>query len=339
MRLIFPEKARLPFFGAAAALVVAAAMGAEPGEALEDVQMGERGDILRVALICTTRCDVAPGEDVSFHINGVAARLDIDVSSRSALARRLTIAPDGAGSVLTLDAARRVNSARIVDCRSDSGPAPCIEYRFEPGGALAAAKPPPAAATRAARDDIPFIGAVILAPNPTLRDEPASGIIHLPDFAPPERLAPPAQENGAAREKSRVDVGRPALIAIDRAEALSAGAGFDIKSEAAAILGKSFSIGACEGAKARLMADAWALEAMIDFAFCKAGEGRLEEADADFARLLAYTPDNYEALVGRGLIAIAGGEREKGLAFYQDALNALPPIAESDRIVEAMERS
>jgi hypothetical protein len=349
--------------GCAAAVFAVAAIAAEPGGKLEDVQIGERGDILRVALICTTRCDITPGAGVDFRINGVAADLEIDLSARSALARRLTISAAEGSSVVRIDAAARVNEARVITCQSDTGAAPCIEFRFEPGertahpaGPASAKKPSPKPAIRDKGDakseahapggekDLPFIGAIILAPGPVLRDEPAAGVLYLPQFAPPERLAPPSEAQDPPGEEvsglpANVGVARPSLISVDRAAALGAGASFDIKRETAEILGKSLDVGVCEGARARLQGDAWALDSMIDLAYCKAADGKLEEADADFARLLAYTPDNYEALVGRGLIAIASGEREKGLAFYQDALNALPPIDESDRIVEAMKRS
>ena len=51
---------------------------------------------------------------------------------------------------------------------------------------------------------------------------------------------------------------------------------------------------------------------------------------------LEFTPDNYEALVGRAVIAEQAEERGVARKYYQDALNALPPIEESNRIVEAM---
>lgn len=367
LMLLRKVDAALALAGCAAAVFAVAAIAAEPGENLEDVQIGERGDILRVALICSTRCDVVPDAGVDFRINGVIADLDVDLGPRSALARRLTIAAADGSSLVKINAAARINEARVVTCQSDSGLAPCIEYRFAPAprgaekSAPAAASPasaPPAIRDNSAggarargiekNDGLPFIGAIILAPGPVLRDDPAAGVLRLPQFAPPERLAPPKsppslspppEEEAVGALPVNVDIARPSLIAVDRAETLSNGASFDIKDEAREILGKSFSAGACEGAKARLQGDAWALDAMIDLAFCKAADGKLEEADADFARLLAYTPDNYEALVGRGLIAIASGERDKGLTYYQDALNALPPIAESDRIVEAMDRN
>lgn len=360
MRRMKSKSAHLVAAASVAAFAVAA-LAAEPRpsparQSLEDVQIGEQGAVLRVALICTTRCEIAPGADASFVVSGVAADLDIDLAARSALARRLTVKPAAGGSVLKVVSAARLNEARIVDCVSDSGPAPCVEFRFEQAEApVPAAATPPAERLREkkpaqieamtpTKDDIPFIGAVILAPGPALRDQPAPGLLYLPRFAPPERFAPPPQEPADGVDvlgdlSGNVDIGRPSLIPVDRAEALGQGAAFDFKSEAIAILGKSFEPGVCEGAKARLQGDAWALGAMIDFAFCKAGDGKLEEADADFARLLAYTPDNYEALVGRGLIAIAAGDAERGRVLFQDALNALPPIDESDRIVEAMERN
>ncbi len=125
-------------------------------------------------------------------------------------------------------------------------------------------------------------------------------------------------------------------------EALGAGPplpdGFDIRAEASAILGRPFDAAACEAAHERLMADAWALDALVDVGFCQAAQGAPGEADATFERLLDYTPDNYEALVGRALVAARRGSRGLASAYFQDALNALPPIDESNRIVDAMSR-
>lgn len=370
MSFLMAERAML-LASAAGAVFAVAALAAEPAEKLEDVQIGEKGALMRVALICHDRCEIEPGDGVEFRLVGVNAALDVDLEERSRLAERLTITPAEGESIVRvkLAGAARLNEARIVDCASDSGPAPCIEYRFDTAPVEGAGAAPAAQKTAPPRmrenggeaearavdmknvEEPPFIGAVILAPGPTLRDEPAKGVIYLPDFAPPERLSPkigaPQTESGsgggagdeqASIVPDNVDVGRPSLITVDRAEALARGGAFDIRKEAEEILGKSFDVGACEGAKARLQGDAWALDAMIDLAYCKAASGKPEEADADFKRLLAYTPDNYEALLGRGLIALAAGERKAGLEYCQDALNALPPIAESDRIAEAMQR-
>ena len=64
--------------------------------------------------------------------------------------------------------------------------------------------------------------------------------------------------------------------------------------------------------------------------------GRPPEGESILSRLLEYAPDNYEALVGKAVIAELAGERGAALRFYQDALDATPPVRESARIVEAM---
>ncbi|MEO1014131.1 MAG: hypothetical protein AAFX08_02980 [Pseudomonadota bacterium] len=114
--------------------------------------------------------------------------------------------------------------------------------------------------------------------------------------------------------------------------------GFDLGAEAATILGRVFDSEACEAAMARLAEDPWTFEAMIDVGVCQAVEGADDDADLTFERVLAHTPDNYEALVGRALVAAHRGSRSLASAYFQDALNALPPIEESNRIVDAMGR-
>ncbi|MEM6415114.1 MAG: hypothetical protein AAF720_10730 [Pseudomonadota bacterium] len=112
----------------------------------------------------------------------------------------------------------------------------------------------------------------------------------------------------------------------------------NIQKEASAILALDINDEACNSARERLIADAWALDAMVDVGFCKAAEGETNAADADFERLLAYTPDDYRALVGRALIAAVRGESDLAERFFREALNALPPMEESSRIVDAMRR-
>lgn len=345
---------------------------------LDDIQIGEAGAVVRVALICPGKCDVAPSVDKatigSFVLRGIERDLDIDLSGQGGLAERLRLKPIDGGSLLTLVADAGLNSARVIDCETDSGPARCVEFRFDRAGARTVLAPPPAATPAAVNaaprpkparrpavspttvsappptppaatpglrseappenaGELPFIGAAVLEASSPLR-EGAEERLLVPDFAPPERLAPPAPRalpppapDVATTLKERVSAPAP-----------KPAQSFDVAREMAAILGKTNDVGTCEGAAARLSADAWALDAMVDLAFCKAAAGRTEDADADFARLLAYTPDNHEALVGRGLIALQRGERVRGLDFLQEALNALPPVAESDRIVEAMAR-
>lgn len=312
-----------------AALAAFAIDQASAGGTVEDIQIGEAGSLARIALVCRGRCDIQADGAGGFFIVNVQETLDLDLSERSTLISRLTLTPDKGGSALVLSLRRPINEASVITCESDSGPADCIELRFEPTREEVAAAPtkptlradaPPATPEE---EEPPFIGKLSLvpAPAPSLRDGPEATILAFPEFLPPERLAPAAPPAASAPAG---EVARPRQ--------------FSFKGEATAILGKSFTDDDCERARMRLAADAWALDSMIDLAFCKAGAGLYDEADADLARLLAYTPDNYEALVGRGLIALAREDRESGMRHLQDALDALPPIAESDRIVAAMER-
>ena len=371
-----PVTLRIVLAAAASAFGLSALAASMPGkQRLDDIQIGEAGAVVRVALICRAKCDVAPSVDEatigSFVVRGVEENLDIDLSGRGGLAERLRLKPIEEGSLLTVEANAGLNSARVIDCATESGPARCVEFRYDRAGSRTAtvappavetpaigpaprpkpqrrpvtppttvSAPPPAApaatpglrsdAAPAKAEDTPFIGAIVLEKGSPLRDGGGEHLI-APGFAPPERLTPPPAPGPAPdvattlKERVSAPAPKPAQP-------------FDIAREMGAILGKTSNVGVCEGAAARLSADAWALDAMVDLAFCKAASGRTEDADADFARLLAYTPDNHEALVGRGLIALSRGERARGLDFLQEALNALPPIAESDRIAEAMTR-
>lgn len=205
---------------------------------------------------------------------------------------------------------------------------------------------------------------IVAVLSPALRQSPNSDILTFDRFAAPKRLAPPklAVLTPVKPEKlvetEEFEVPSPSLLSPSPLSSASAPVSteakqppalteampkvlqrsFSLKEQAKTILGKSLDIGACAGAQAKLNQDAWALNAMIDVGFCKAAAGDLEEADRLFTRLLAYTPDNYEALVGRALIAIDQGELDDARKFFQDSLNALPPIKESDLIVEAMAR-
>ncbi|MFN3960543.1 MAG: hypothetical protein ACK4NP_11575 [Parvularculaceae bacterium] len=328
---------------------------------LDDILIGADGPIVRVAVLCRTRCDITASDDPAaigaFRIAEVERTLDIDLAGHAGPVDHLRLRPVAGASLLSLEAPARLNAARVIDCETESGPARCIEFRFDASVKAAAAperlaEPPAARATAPTpaqatavketapspglrseaappAQEVPFLGAAVIAVEPRLREAPDAALI-VPDFAPPERLAPPPSRPAPdLRSSLKERVTAPAPNAAEP---------FEFRREATAILGRTLDPAICEGAAARLSADAWALGAMVDVAFCKAAAGALEEADDDFTRLLAYTPDNHQALVGRGLVAIAQGRRERGLDFLQEALNALPPIAESDRIVAAMER-
>lgn len=330
----------------------AAAQGAAPGgveNMIEDVQVGEAGNLLRVALICRDECRVGARSGGVFYLPGVRAAFGIDLAGRSDIAKGLDFAPADGGSTMTVRSDSRILRASIKRCEVGAAPASCIDLEFAGEGAAKIAAAPPKKETGAVRqsaaaEPLPPAPADKLAnalsrppappaAAPSLRDRPDERLI-LANFARPERLAPPGKGAVSFVSSAALAARRP-IIDQEKADAFLGG-GVDIAGSAKTILGRDFSAAECDGARVRLSSDAWALDAMVDVGFCAAIEGDLEAADGMFIRLLEFTPDNYEALVGRALIAAKAGEKGVARKFFQDALNALPPIAESDRIVEAM---
>ena len=110
----------------------------------------------------------------------------------------------------------------------------------------------------------------------------------------------------------------------------------DFGQKARLLLGRSLTDEVCHSAQTTLNEDAWALDAMVDVGFCKALAGDLSAADSLFARLLAYTPDNHEALLGRALIAAEAGEKGVARKYFQDALDAAPPAEVAERITQTI---
>lgn len=319
----------------------AAAQGAATARlnALEDVQVGESGKLLRVALICRSDCRVGARSSGVFYLPGVRADLAIDLAGRSTNAKGLRFQPVEGGSIMAIRADWAIVSASIKPCAIRSAPASCIDLEFSPGAArLAAASPADKPARAAPQNPAPAAAAEPApAPEPPpLREAREEEKLTLARFAPPERFAAPAASASAVSVPAMsMPAARRPIIDREKAAALI-GETFDIAAAAEDILGRRFGVAECSGAEARLRNDAWALDAMVNVGFCAAAAGDLEAADGVFIRLLEYTPDNYEALVGRALIAAQAGEKSIARKYFQDALNAPPPIAESGRIIKAM---
>ncbi|MEQ8176885.1 MAG: hypothetical protein RIA10_01000 [Amphiplicatus sp.] len=333
--------------------------------ALEDVQVGESGNLMRVALICRTDCRVGARAGGAFFLPEIDAALDIDLKGRTKIAEALAFKPVAGGSALEIKASAAVNKASIKPCLIDGLAASCIDIEFGAARVQAAANaggaapnaapnaapslaPKPAKAETALRENPSANAQAASTPKapasvrPALRETTGEERLVFARFAAPERLAPPEaapSQQSAPQQASIIrERNEPRPILREDKAAAFIGGDIDIAREAEAILGKRLGVAECGGAQARLRADAWALDAMVEVGFCEASSGALEKADGVFSRLLAYTPDNYEALVGRALIAAKTGERAVARRYYQDALNALPPIEESNRIVEAMTR-
>lgn len=341
-----------PLAPAVAVILLAAAGAAAQSivgarNTLEDIQIGEDGRILRIAIICREDCRVGARAGGAFFLPGIEESIDVDLSGRSKLARALAVKPANGGSMLAIRADAAVERASVKPCLVGDGRASCIDLEFAELARLeedvaADAEPvhlhpdeaaAPAARTAGVQAPVARPAALAAAP-PGLREAPEVELLTFARFAPPERLEAPVLEHAIAAAAPP-----PRQRAIIRETAAAhATAATGVAETASAILGRTFGAAECAEAEELLRADAWALEAMVDIGFCKAIAGDLEAADGVFARLLDYTPDNYEALVGRALIAAEAGEKSVARKYFQDALNALPPIAESDRIVAAMTR-
>jgi hypothetical protein len=316
----------------------AAQEAGRPRNGVVDVQIGEKGEVMRVALVCRNDCAVGARAGGVFHLPGVVSNLAIDLAGRSKNAKSLTFKPVEGGSDLNIVSSKALSKAAIRGCKVDGQPASCIDLEFvKPGSrddiraepVLAVVQPLPIKPRLAPRSDAARDRRVAGAAS-------ASGGRAVGSFAPPERLDPPKDAlTAAARLATAAAPPLPPALRLDRATSLL-GPSTDILKEAKTILGRSLGIAECEAAAARLRADAWALDAMVDVGFCSAARGALADADSTFVRLLDYTPDNYAALVGRALIAAKSGERAVARKYFQDALNVPPPMEESNRIVAAM---
>ncbi len=391
------------------------AFAAAPG--LDDVQIGERGDRTRIALVCEAECSLVKHSDKDFLLRGANADLSLDLGDHSVNVAGLTAIAAGGGSLVQVSLAREIDHAEAGACVVGGHRGACIDLFFKPlppapvttpdvavssadrasrGAPARDPDPAPAmrdaprqASVKAALNAAPSIregaaphgrdpvskepapqtpvlrepaGAAapvapaFVAPAPGLRDGGSAQRFRFAGAASPERLAPhafsgdslsgnaPAPAQGAVLAKLQpATAAAPAYAprafdggAVRLKPETGVGPGSDPSLQISAILGKDLSPEYCAQARAILNADPWALDAMGDIGLCALAAGDAEEAEAILSRLLEYTPDHYEAHVGRAIIAAQAGERSVARRYFQDALNALPPIGESDRIVAAM---
>lgn len=350
---------------AAVALSASPQVGAGPAGKIriDDVQIGERGDQTRIAFICSAECDIEK-QGGAFFLKAADASFDLDLSARGARVSAVRATPGEGGVLIDVTTDGVVEYAKGKRCTVGGRPAACLDLFFSEAEAGNASTPSEARRTQpnreaaaagpALREDASEPAAASAAAprlamvKPALRETAEARLAKYAGFAPPERLAPPtgplrdggesAGRGGAILAKVQpiektIEVAKPSI----RTEtSLTSPARSDFAGKVRAILGKQLTPAFCNNAEATLQADAWALGAMVDVGLCAAARGDAAEADAMLARLLEFTPDNYEALVGRAIIAEQAHERGVARKYYQDALNALPPIEESNRIVQAM---
>ncbi|WP_425409609.1 tetratricopeptide repeat protein [Hyphococcus sp.] len=339
----FFKRALLRFAAAFCAAGAGVCLFASPvlaSSALQDVQVGERDLQTRIALICEGLCNLEKRSDDVFFLPGVSVEMALDLSDRSENVEGFSIRPDAEGSLLNISPNRLIEYANAKPCRIKERQAVCVDMFF------ADARP------RQAMIETPS-----LSPEPEpepakpdLRESAKDRLSRFARLGPPERLEPPQGARLASvrsvNEPPRPETTRPETTSPERpsfrdsahAQTAPAKAEFDYAASVKALLGKDLTPGFCASSKASLQTDPWALEDMVNVGLCEAADGNAPEAEQTLARLLQYTPDNYEAHVGRALIAIEAGEKSIARRYFQDALNAVPPIEESNRIVAAMNR-
>jgi hypothetical protein len=327
--------------GMAAVAYTAAPEGSPVGEgagariAIGDIQVGERGNQTRIAFLCDGACILEKREADAFYLSGVDASFILDLSRRSKRIQSLRAIPQGEGSMLRIRTDAVIDHTRVKRCMVGGRDAACLDLFFV---AAAQENPRPSAASKQikpAQQASASSTAVPQPAKPVLREGAPERLKRFAQLAAPERLSPPA---GVILAK--VQPIEPSVVvrkpAIRKSQPLVEPVKLDFTARVETLLEKDLTSAFCNNAAAALQADAWALGAMVDVGLCAAARGDVVQGDVTLSRLLEYTPDNYEALVGRALIAEQAKEKGVALKYYQDALNSLPPIEESNRIVQAM---
>lgn len=344
-------KRRLSIFALCAGLAAFAppVLASPDAPGLEDVQVGERELQTRIALICEGNCTVEKRGGADFFVRGVASDMTLDLTARSQNITGFSMRRQDKGSALHVKTRRILEYANAKPCKISGRAATCIDMFFadaEPSQAqlktpsLASNQTSkPASKTPEKAQEKP---APKLAAKPALRESAPERLSRFASLGPPERLQPPkaAQLASVRPVQKPVEMSKPEMRDERPLSApLSAPAKkpFNYAEQVEKLLGKKLTPGFCGSAKATLQSDPWALDAMVNVGLCEAAAGNAEEGDATLSRLLEYTPDNYEAYVGRALIAMQAGEKSVARRYFQNALDAPPPIEESTRIVRAMQ--
>ena len=323
---------------------------APPAPALiSDIRVGERGYQTRIALFCKMECAPEWRGGGVFLLPGAGDEFTLDMTDARARVTGLIARPTPAGAVLKARLAGPLADAAAGPCQVGGEPAVCLDFYFEDADTAKAADaaapsepmrkksdapsqasaPPPTAETTRRETETARRAA---APPPALRETADSRLRTYASLSEPERLSPPILAKVQPIEDA-VAVATPTFRPGGRP---SQDAETNFGARIAVLLGKNLSPAYCNNAEATLQTDAWALGAMVDVGLCAGARGDVVEAESILSRLLEYAPDNYEALVGKALIAEQAGERGAALRYYQDALDAPAPPTRSARIIEAM---
>ena len=336
---------------------------------LDDIQVGERDNQTRIALLCTSNCALEKRSETEFLLRGAGVSFDLDLSARADNIDGLSATTHPDGAILTVRTDNQIEFANTKLCRIGERPAACIDLFFpqrvvqrspakQPTVAKAPAQPtqPELRDQPALRDrDVPEKIAAIANEDattaivtPSLREGSPARLRKFADKAPPVRLTTP-NATLAKVQSAAPDVDISQDLQNGPASDLSLRAGsidslgtssdqVDYSARVLAILDVTLTDEYCRLARTRLQDDPWALEAMVDVGLCYASRGDLTGAEDILSRLLDYQGDVYKAHVGRALIAELAGEKSVARRYYQSALNAQPPLQYANRITNAMNR-
>lgn len=315
---------------------------------IEDVRVGERDGQTRIALFCRSACIAQARADGTFFMPGAGDDFDIDISAASARVLKLHAEPGAGGATISINHTGGLDKVAAKSCKVSGRDAACLDLYFAEKAKPVSIKTAPS--QKQPKEKIENVSAkadseesaepkTSVPPAPTALRETADerlnayAALSAPERLPAPKITPPILAKVQPIESSTPVEATPSLRT-DSTFSPPVETTFAGRIEV--LLGKSLSQAYCNNAEATLQTDAWALGSMVDVGLCAAARGDVVEAESMLSRLLEYTPDNYEALVGKAVIAEQAGEKGAALRYYQDALNAPPPVAESARIVEAM---
>ena len=303
---------------------------------ITDIRVGERGLQTRIALFCDGACAPEPRGDGAYFLPGAEDAFELDISDAGARALRLESVAMSGGSALIVRYDGVLENSSATPCTVSGREAACLDLYFKESGAVAERKSEAAPISRPPQiresAEKPARTIAAAAPRPALRETAGERLTAFAKLAAPERFEPPILAKVQPIEES-VEIGTPTLRS---SKSLSAKVERSFAGRINTLLGKSLTPAYCNNAEATLQTDAWALGAMVDVGLCAGARGDATEAESILSRLLEYSPDNYEALVGKAVIAELAGEKGAALRFYQDALNVTPPAREAARITEAI---
>lgn len=331
---------------------------------VNDIQLGEKNNISRIVLVCEPNCEIEQSatRGTVFLIKNTAANLTIDMSKRSKNINLLKLSPiddlnvsefkipspsgPAESSLLTVELNKTLSTAIVKECAIEGVPTSCIDFRFKQKSEKDEIIEEKVVSADTYRQEVtlkvPDIAQLGLR-NGSQVEQSASANIQIEDpilqpgglregnsadqtshAAVPVRVSLP--ESLSNRQLSPPSILRP----LATQKVLSR---VDFREQAETITARRFDSENCLSAQSQLEEDAWALEAMLIIGFCEATKGDFEEAESIFKRLALQQPQNYEIMIGRGLVATINQEISVGRKFFSDALAQDPPR----NVIEALE--